>query len=735
VYALSSSQTFSVEPTNIIADLEHKLYLKEKPLNENRKVLWVGDNLPDLLPLFATLSKDSKSLVFDSSLNVINRHIPLFIRYSDSFIIDLYIDDSSKEQTLILINFLKTKNPDILNNISPRVNLGSGNILQFTSNNAIEAINLFIKLIIETSDDICNFVTSIHMEGPFENIKNIELIINSNLNLGIADIVWITLSHDFVSDFKMNIVDKDHLTNNSVIILLMILNGNFFPQYENETKAVDFLRESIQCFENNMRNYSNGVIFPPLILSRTWYLEEIDDINYNDDCFSLLWKTTDIACLNASINNRLNLLVDFVLKKPNNLIGLLQQKANLEKLKSFPNININYPNNDDFINLCQKGIEKYSVEYTRTLESKDDLLQKVEISSTESSFEKVFNVFIVYANVFIEELAENDFYKEDHDEFIELLNILKLDAFKCDSDHYNIFVNKVDNLLNKIRNRIENIDNILHNEIHNLKTRQDSLSIPTLKYTPEEKDNLIFFWNDFINIIHKHIKSIMPYDDFRKFCDLKKMEFLKKLSSTPIVYDELIKKINKYWRIYAQKIIEYFEDSTLIWKLKIDSEFAKIEEFREQNFPQEIKIPVSINIDMSLKPVIKQVLKFQITKPSIINMLMSQKAKDKWYASTMNDISKYVDDIVKQYLKDLFNWISVVEKIIDNRFGEIKKMGEDSLRNINADQDLYNKLIKETSLLKNNIETLEINLIKHNDVVKSLNISMNKWVEIKNIKY
>jgi hypothetical protein len=724
------SQSFPVESEKILAGLEKKINFREKYPPETKQVVWTCYNLSDLLPLFASLSNEPGSLFFDIPPKAKLRPIPLLIRYSDSFTIDLYTDELSKAQTSKLLECLKIGSSAIGKNISKGSEwLVSGNELQFTPESAKEAINLFIELLFDKPDDMNQLVTSIHAEGPFSSIKDFELIINSKLDRGVADIVWLSLSQEAVSDFIKNKGKTPHITNNSKIIPLLILNGESLSCSDSETKAVDFLNDSIKDFEKGIKDLSHRIIFPPLVLSCTWYLDE--DTTYEEDCFSLLWKTTEIASLNASINSRLNSMADFVLKKPANLIGLLQQKANLEILKSFPNINQNYPDFAEFTNLCQKGIDKYSIELTHISEPEKISLQEVEVSIPESPEKEVSSVFKEFIQNFLNELDEKDFCTDEQKIFAEAAKSIEPDGSKWNCEKFEKFAEEVDRLLSKIGNHLENKENSIHSELQNLEAHLSSLSVPAVHYTSEEIENLTFFWKGFIPIILKKIKAIKPYDEIKIGCEKTKAEFLNKISLASYDSDEINKGIKKYWRSYAQKIIDQFEDATLIWKLKIDDEMAKIEEFREHSFPREMKIPVSIKFDISHKPEMKRTLNLQIAKPGLFDILVSHQKKEKWHSETMLKISKYVGEVIKHYLKDIMDWILSVENVIDKKFKEIEKIGNDSLQNINEKQEHDKKIIEEASIIKRDIKILERNLKKFELDFKGHKVTVQKWIEIK----
>jgi hypothetical protein len=742
-YILNSSQTFSLESEKIIDDLGKKLNYKEKSPHETRRLLWACDTISDLLPLLASLSNESKSLVFDTPPKGKLRHIPLFLRYADSFAIDLYMEKPSKAQ---ISKFFKSLNMDssaLLKNSTERgVRLVSGKEMPFTLESANEALDLLIHLFIDKPEEPNLALTSIHAEGPFARIKDIELIINSELDRDLTDIAWLPLSYEGVSDFIKNAVKAGNVTKNSVIVPIMIIDGKPLSPFDSETKAADFLKESIKDFEKSIKKLSNG-IFPPLLLSRTWYLDESGDLSYENECFSLLWNTSEIAGLNASINSRLNLMTDFVLQKPSNLIGLLQQKANLEKLRSFPDIRLKYPDFHEFENLCQKGIQKYSLEYARIPEPKEIPAEEtvasipeipaeeVVASIPEIPVKKVSDVFIEDSYGFLNELAAKDFYRDEHKKLAELSKILKQDGLTGDQENFEKFVAEVDSLLSQIENRLEGEEENLQSELKNLKKHLASFSKPTIPYTAEEIENLTFFWKDFIPLIFKKIKTLKPYDEIKRACEKTKTEFLKKISLTSNDYSEINQDIQKYWPEYVKKIIEQFEHSALIWELKINDELNKIEEFRENNFPKEKKIPASIKVDISPKPTIPQYLNLQIAKPGLINILVTQQKKEKWRSETLHKISNYIGDMIKQYLKDIMDWIMKFDNIIDNKFTEIEKMGDYSLRKIEEKQEVNQKILEETSFTKKEIETSEQNLKIFDDNFKNFRLSTQKWVEIK----
>ena len=730
---MNSSQIFTTESEKLLADLEKKLNYSDNSASKTGCILWLCEKLSDLPPLLAALSDEPKALNSIPETKEIFLQYPLFLRYSESFNVDLYINDLSKFQTNGFFERLDIDSSATINDVSGGViRISSGNESPFHLSNANETINFLIKLLADDPGNISQLLTAIHLEGPFALIKDLEITICSNYSETASnnpDIIWMALSQGNISGIYSLPFKINEISNIPAIIPIIVLDMESLSNFENEATAAGFLKTCCENFEKNTNALSNGTVFPTFLLNSTWYIDGFNKTSFEEDVFNLLWKTTGIAGFNASIKRRLGSLTDFVLQKPSSVIGLLRQKTNLEILNNLPDSSLNYPEFSEFKNLCQKGIEKYSAEVIRISEQKKSL-EDTALSITASPAVIVSEIIIENTHNFLNEISQEDFCRDRHKDFEELAKLVKQEGLNWERGQFENFITDIDEKLSQIGNSLNEIDENLQSEIKNLKGLLDSLTVNTIRYTPEEIENLTFFWKGFIPLTFKKIKDIKPDDEIKKVCERTKTEFIENISLTPGYYDEFNKAIKKYWPGSAKKIIDQFEQSALIWELKINDELTGIEEFREKNFPLESKIPSSIKINISPKPILKQSLNFQIKKPGFLDIFVSQQDKEQWHSDTIHKISNYVSETVRDYLKDVAAWILTVQNGLNKQFAEIEKIGNNSLLNISEKQLRNKKTSEEAVIVKRDIDTLEKNINKLNDNIKKYKALTEKWKEI-----
>ena len=95
---MKSTLQFVFDYKKRVIDLEKNLHIPGYAPRETEQVIWFLDNPVHLWSLISSLADKKESVANNSLLKQKTRCLPLIINYSESFMIELILDISSKYQ-------------------------------------------------------------------------------------------------------------------------------------------------------------------------------------------------------------------------------------------------------------------------------------------------------------------------------------------------------------------------------------------------------------------------------------------------------------------------------------------------------------------------------------------------------------------------------------------------------------------------------------------------------------
>ena len=733
---MNSSLKSVLEYEKKVTDLEEKLHIPGHTPSTIKQVIWLSDDPADVWPLIASLTNEPESVIVDALLKRKARCLPLILNYSKSFKIELFFDKTPKNKKFRLLEDHGIDREAIISVASEGVvRLGSDEEPPFVLDNSVRLLNFLMELLIDEPDDMCQSLKSIHAEGPFERIQGMKIIVHPESKLDFIDVAWLTVSNVGNSDIKKNAAALIQKTNAHVIIPLIILNGENTPQTRNETVATKHLINCIKDLEQSLKVFSDRIVYPPLLLNRTWFKQKAKERSYEDDFLGLIWTTTRISGLNTAINHRLKTMTDFVIEKPTSILGMMHKIGNLKILNSFPDIELHYPDLNEFSKLREQGIKKYPGVSTPIAEPEKAPEKISPEKILEAPTKPRSAVFIENTVQFLNELTSTDLCKAKHKDFKQFAEKLGQKGSSWSDEKLNTLVTNIDDLLNQVWQSLDDIDITLKSTLHDLKGRLAPIDEQSIPFAPEYVDKVKFFWGDFFQLSLKKMKLKSPTSEIKEICSSSTKKFLNLISRTPPDEKEFKKNLKDKWPAFVKNTVKHInnvlEDTSQIWELKVKDVLMKLEDFRKENLPNETKISPQIPMKLTRKPTIAETLNVQIKKPGFIKMFMSQSEKENWRKDTILKISQEVKKIMKQYEVDILKWITSLENSTNLHISGIQKAGTDSLKALEKSKTQTEKMSGETKTLRRDIDKIKSNIVAVSEKINHYNVLKKNWIDIK----
>ncbi|MFC1511823.1 hypothetical protein ACFL5H_01345 [Candidatus Latescibacterota bacterium] len=731
---MNSLPQSSLEYEKRITDFEERFHIPRDALGIEKQLTWLPHDPADVWPLIASLADKPESVIGDIVLKQKARSLPVIISYSESVMMELFFNDLPKGETFKALEGFGIRKDAIVSAVSEGViRLGSDKNPPFTLESSLQCLNLLMELLIDEPDDLCQSLKSIHAEGPFEHIQGMKIIVRHGFEGEVSDVAWLTVSGIKDSDVKkaVSLISKTHTR---VIVPLVFFNKDNGIPDRNGTAGQQYIANSISKIEQSLEVFSDKIIYPPLPLHRTWYMRGVEERSYDVDCLALIWKTTQISGLNATIDRRSKTITDFVLQKPTSVLGMLHQLARLKEMQTFPDFTAHFPDGKEFKAFLQQALDQNLVLYPPVEEEKGgkeitpDLIPEAPPELRE-------DVFIEHAEGFLNELMAMDFFKVKQEKFTRYAEELNRERASWNSEKRETFIAGIDGLLDQVWDNLDTLDTTLKSALHDQEARFHLLDDSADSLIPEYIDKALFFWGEFVQLSLKNIKLKPPADEINEICTDSTKKFLTGFSHTPPDEGAFRKYVDSRWPVVVKsirvQINDLLDDTAQIWELKINEGLMKLEEFRKKNLRQEPKISTQISLKVMSKPVLENALNVKIKKQGLIKMFVSQSEKEGWKKETVGEISKYVKKIMKQYESDILKWLKSLEKNIHEYFLEIDKMGKDALRVLDEKKAQAGKSSKEAELLQREIDTIEQNIDTLLKKKKSYHVMKQKWIGIK----
>ncbi|MFC1485640.1 hypothetical protein ACFL55_01270 [Candidatus Latescibacterota bacterium] len=731
---MNSLPQSSLEYEKSITDFEERFHISRDALGNEKQLTWLPHDPADVWPLIASLADKPESVIGDIVLKQKARSLPVIISYSESVMMELFFNDLPKGETFKALEGFGISKDAIVSAASEGViRLEPDKNQPFTLENSLQCLNLLMKLLIDEPDDLCQSLKSIHAEGPFKHIQGMKIIVRHGLEGEVSDVAWLTVSGMKDSDVKkaVSLISKSHTR---VIVPLVFFNKDNETPDKNGTAGQQYIANGISKIAQSLEVFSDKIIYPPLPLHRTWYMRGVKERSYDVDCLALIWKTTQISGLNATIDRRSKTITDFVSQKPTSVLGMLRQLARLKVMQTFPDFTAYFPDGKEFKAFLQQALDQNLVLYPPVEEEKGGKEITPEfIPEAPPKIRK--DIFVEHAEGFLNELMAMDFYKVKQEKFTRYAEELNRERASWSSEKRETFIAGIDGLLDQVWDNLDTLDTTLKSALHDQEARLHLLEDSADSLIPEYIDKALFFWGEFVQLSLKKIQLKPPADEINEICTDSTKKFLTSLSHTPPDEGAFRKYMDSRWPVVVKsirvQINDLLDDTSQIWELKINEGLMKLEEFRKKNLRQEPKISTQITLKVMSKPVLENALNVKIKKQGLIKMFVSQSEKEEWKKETVGKISKYVKKIMKQYESDILKWLKSLEKNIHEYFLEIDKMGKDALRVLDEKKAQAGKTSKEAELLQREIDTIEQNIDTLLKKKKSYHVMKQKWIGIK----
>jgi len=590
---MNSSLKSILEYEKKVTDLERIIHIPDYAPKDGEQVIWLSDDPANLWPIIASLADKPGSIVIDSLLKRKARCIPLILNYSKSFKIEISLDKQSENKKFkVLENHNIGSDAIISVTTKGVVRLGSLEKPPFVIDSSAVFFNLLMTLLIDEPDDMCQSIKSIRAEGPFKRIQGMKIIVHNECKQDFVDVAWLTVSGEENPDIKKRAEALINKTNAHIIIPLIIINGENASKTSNETDKKKNLMNCVEDLQQSLKIFSNRVVYPPLILNRTWYKQKTEERSYEDGCFCLLWNSTRISGLNTAIDRRLKAMTDFVMEKPTSVFGMMHQMVYLKLLKSFPDIELHYPDMNEFFKLREQGVEKFAgvsipvSELEKALEEVSP--EKILKTPTKPDAE----VFIEHTVEFLNELTSMDFCKTKHKYFAQFSEKLVREGISWNDEKLNSVITNIDDLLNQVWHSLENIDVTLKSTMNDMKGQLALIGEQNSPFTPEYVDKAKFFWGEFFQLLFKNMELKNPDNEIRVICTSSTKNFLNLISHTPLDKKDFKKNLKERWLAFVKNTVKQInnvlDDTSQIWELKVKDELMKLEEFRKENHPKSL---------------------------------------------------------------------------------------------------------------------------------------------------
>ncbi len=540
-----------------VTDLEGKIHIPDYAPKDGKQVIWLSDDPVDLWPMIASLADEPESIVTDSLLKRKARCLPINLNYSKSFMIEIFLDKPSENHKFKALESHNIGSDAIIPVTSKGVvRLGSLEKPPFVIDSSAVFFNLLMELFIEEPDDMCQSIKSIHAEGPFERIQGMKIIVHPECKQDFIDVAWLTVSNAGNSDMKKRAEALINKTNAHVIIPLIIINGENASKTRSETDKTKNLMNCIEDLEQSLKVFSNRIVYPPLLLNRTWYTQKTEDRSYEEDCFCLIWNSTRISELNTTIDRRLKTITDFVLEKPASVFGMMHQIVHLKMLKSFPDIELHYPDKNEFYKLREKGIEKFTGVSIPVSEPEKVLEEVSPEKILETPTKPDAEVFVEHTVEFLNELTSMDFCRAKHKYFAQFSEKLGREGISWNDEKLNTLIDNIDNVLNQVWHSLENIDVTLKSTMNDMKGQLALIDEQSIQFTPEYVEKAKFFWGEFFQLLLKNMKLKNPDNEIRVICTSSAKKLLNLISQTPADKKDFKKNLKERWLAFVKNTVK-----------------------------------------------------------------------------------------------------------------------------------------------------------------------------------
>ncbi|MBN1290534.1 MAG: dynamin family protein [Candidatus Latescibacteria bacterium] len=256
----------------------------------------------------------------------------------------------------------------------------------------------------------------------------------------------------------------------------------------------------------------------------------------------------------------------------------------------------------------------------------------------------------------------------------------------------------------------------------------------------EQVEKAEVFWGEFVSATMKRIEFKSPGTDVKNLCRKTANAFEKYLLTTPAT-EELFENCKKqHWPAIANKCMEnmkkFLHHKVSTWEQNINQELESLDEFREENFPDEPHISRKIVLETDEIPFLQVSLAVPVTKkPGILKSLLSfSKEENEWKEQIIIRFRTRIDRALESYENEIMWWLKnisgKVEKITRDIEEEARRNAESAKKRIIE----YKAILEtgDTSARLKQMDKLHKEMQVLDKLQKSSNNIMQEWEKAKN---
>jgi hypothetical protein len=166
----------------------------------------------------------------------------------------------------------------------------------------------------------------------------------------------------------------------------------------------------------------------------------------------------------------------------------------------------------------------------------------------------------------------------------------------------------------------------------------------------------------------------------------------------------------------------------------IHSEFERMEQFREENFPEELPLNCNLSINIDDLPILKQIISVNIPKsPGIFKKLIFRTNDDLiWKEQTIDIIYQNAKSLLNTYQTYLNLWVKEKNKDVEEIKRELEASAKKSAESAQNRLNIYKQVkIHNVAEKKSIVDNLKGKMQELNNRYKLIMKYKNEWSEIK----